>query len=237
MEGSITAELFTVSTWIIPFLTAVIFHEISHGLVAYARGDKTAKLAGRFSLNPMKHIDTFGSIVFPIILVLLRSPFLFGWAKPVPVVYRNLGKPKRDMVLVAAAGPLMNLVLAFLAGFCLLSLPFIPSGIGQAWVAQNIANAIRINLVLMLFNLIPLPPLDGGKIMVGILPRKIAYPLAKLEHYGVFILFGTLFFLSWLSGVLDMNLNILGYYFGTLIPLISQMILSVVQEVATILMG
>ncbi|TQF77070.1 site-2 protease family protein [Elioraea sp. Yellowstone] len=177
-------------------LVAIILHEVAHGWAAHALGDPTAKLHGRLSLNPVRHVDPFGTIALPLMLFAFqmltigRIEFLFGWAKPVPVDTRYFRRPRQDMALVAAAGPAMNLALAFAIAAMghLVDLPPRPVGI---FLAEMIIFAVQINLLLMLFNLIPVPPLDGGRILVGLLPLGPARALARLEHAGIFIvLFG-----------------------------------------------
>jgi Zn-dependent protease len=209
MDHQLPAALYAASTWVVPVVLAITLHEAAHGFVAHWFGDDTAWRQGRVSLNPLKHVDPFGTIVLPALLLVMRSPFLFGYAKPVPVNFRALRHPRRDMVWVAAAGPFTNLLQATIAGLLAHLVGFAPPG-GQPWLLQNLENAIVINAVLAVFNMIPLPPLDGGRVAVGLLPDSLALPLARLERYGMLILIGLIFFLPMLGPPLGLNLNILG---------------------------
>jgi len=198
--------IYTVSIWLLPVLFAVTFHEAAHGYVARFLGDDTASRLGRVSLNPLRHIDPFGTIFLPGLLLFARSPFLFGYAKPVPVNFRALRNPRIGMVLVAAAGPAMNVGLAIAAALSFHLVVYLPATMAQ-WVAKNLANALIINIVLAIFNLFPLPPLDGGRIAVGLLPNVLASRLARLEPYGMMILIGLLIFLPLAGSQLGLDLN------------------------------
>jgi Zn-dependent protease len=199
---------YEISVWLLPVLIAVTFHEAAHGIVAHWLGDDTAWRLGRVSLNPFKHIDPFGTIILPALLLLARSPFLFGYAKPVPVNFRALRHPRRDMILVAAAGPVMNLILATLAALGFHLLAYAPDLVVR-FVGENLRNALVLNVVLAVFNLVPIPPLDGGRILVGVLPKPLASPLARLEPYGLVILIGLLIVLPLLGAQFDLDLNVI----------------------------
>lgn len=198
--------LFLASIWVIPVLLAITMHEAAHGWAAWKLGDDTAKRLGRVTFNPLAHIDPFGTIILPAILI-SAGGILFGWAKPVPVVFGRLGRPRHDMVLVAAAGPAINIGLAIASAVALHLLPLFGPTFGE-WLGRNLINSININLLLAIFNMLPLPPLDGGRVAVGILPRPLAIQLARLERYGLFILIGLIFILPILGRQLGTDLNI-----------------------------
>ncbi|MEA2080849.1 MAG: site-2 protease family protein [Pseudomonadota bacterium] len=178
-----------ISAWVLPVLLAITVHETAHGWVARRFGDKTAEMLGRLTLNPIKHIDPLGSILVPALMLLLPGGFVFGWAKPVPVDWRNFKHPKRDMAWVAVAGPASNLLMALvwaLAARVALGLS------ADNWIALPLlfmgVAGIFINTILMVLNLLPLPPLDGGRVLTGLLPAPYAYKFARIEPYGFFIL-------------------------------------------------
>lgn len=189
----------------LPILLAITLHEAAHGYVALRYGDDTAKKAGRISLNPLRHVDLVGTILLPGILLLTGSPVLFGYAKPVPVNFSRLRHPRLDSVYVAAAGPAMNLFLAFLSALLFHILVFFPPE-SVPLLQEVLSLSILINVTLAVFNMLPLPPLDGGRVAVGLLPDFLARPLTRLEPYGIFIVFGLLLipfllgmnFLGWL---------------------------------------
>ncbi len=197
-----------ISVWLLPILIAVTFHEAAHGFVAHLLGDDTAWRQGRVSFNPFKHIDPFGTIVLPVLLLLARSPFLFGYAKPVPVNFRALRHPRRDLILVAAAGPAINLVLAALSAAAFHLVDYAPNVVGR-FIADNLKNSLILNVVLAVFNLIPVPPLDGGRILLGLLPQVLARPLSRIEPYGLAILIGLLIVLPLLGAQLGLNLDVI----------------------------
>ena len=184
--------LSTILVIAIPVIVAITFHEAAHGFVAWRLGDDTAYRMGRVSFNPLKHVDAFGTILLPAILLLAKSPFLFGYAKPVPVDFSRLNSPRRDMVLVAAAGPGINLVLAVASG-ALLHVVDLLSGDANQILALGLKASIYINVLLAVFNMLPLPPLDGGRVAVGLLPDAPARLLARLERWGIPILIVVLF--------------------------------------------
>ena len=183
-----------LSIWALPVLLAIVLHEVAHGWMADKLGDNTARWMGRLTLNPVKHIDPIGTIVIPLALVILNVGFVFGYAKPVPVNFAKLNNPKQDMVWVALAGPLTNLVLAFFSAGLLSVTIHLPEA--MLWFTQPLAAMLQasiiINVVLFVVNLIPIPPLDGGRVAVGLLPNPLAYQLERIEPYGFFILIALL---------------------------------------------
>ena len=171
---------YAISVWLLPVIIAITFHEAAHGWMAERFGDPTARMLGRVTFNPIKHVDPFGTLILPGLLLLLKAPVLFGYAKPVPVNFARLNHPKRDMIWVALAGPGVNIALAYASALALRAV-YPPSGELTEWLSQNLANSIQINILLAVFNLIPIPPLDGGRVLTGLLPRPYAWHFAQLE--------------------------------------------------------
>lgn len=200
--------LYDLSVWVLPLVIAITFHEAAHGFVAHALGDNTAYERGRVSFNPLKHIDPFGTLILPAMLLLAHSPFLFGYAKPVPVDFRSLRNPRIDMVWVALAGPGTNIALTLVAALAFHVVGYLPPNAAQ-WVADNLQNAVLINVVLAVFNMLPIPPLDGGRVAVGLLPDVLARPLSRLEPYGMLILIGILIVLPLAGSQFGLNLDVI----------------------------
>ena len=206
--NSLAEMVYGLSVWAAPLLLAITLHEAAHGYAALRLGDDTAQRLGRISINPLRHIDPFGTVAMPVLLLLLSGgSFMFGYAKPVPVAFHRLRNPRLDMVKVAAAGPLCNILQAWVAALLLHVLNPPLSGL-DAWFAQVLNVAIYFNLLLAVFNMLPLPPLDGGRVAVGLLPDSLARPLARLERHGFALLLALFFVLPWLGAQLGRNWSI-----------------------------
>ena len=208
------AIAFTASIWVLPVLFAITLHEAAHGWVAWRLGDDTARALGRISLNPLRHIDPVGTVLIPAVLLFgSGGRMMFGFAKPVPVDFSRLRKPRRDMVLVAAAGPGSNILLAVISALLIHGLVLFDADI-ERWIMHNLLNSVWINLLLAVFNMLPLPPLDGGRIAVGLLPPELARQLVRIERAGMIIILTALFILPWISGKIGFDLNIFRWLIG-----------------------
>lgn len=237
--NSLPQILHTISYMALPLLFAMVLHEYAHGWVADRCGDSTAKLQGRLTMNPLAHIDPFGTIILPLICLAMPGGFFLGWAKPVPIDPRNMHQPRRDMALVAAAGPAMNLALAIGSALLFALLLAMEPTVGNYWATAGSQDAaapqtwqaifllpiavmavysVLINVLLMLFNLLPLPPLDGGRILTSLLPPPAAIALMRVEPYGMFILMGLI--------ILDPQIHLIHTVTGSLTHSLSNTILS-----------
>ncbi|HWA48282.1 MAG TPA: site-2 protease family protein [Dongiaceae bacterium] len=212
MPADISAFIQTVAIIAIPIIIAITFHEAAHGFVAWRLGDDTAHRLGRVTFNPLKHIDPIGTIILPAVLY-LSTGFMFGYAKPVPVNYRRLRRPRRDMVLVAAAGPGINFLLAIASAILLHFVPVEGSVLVQT-IGHILVVSVAVNVLLAVFNMLPLPPLDGGRVAVGLLPYPLSLYLARTERYGMMILILALIILPWIGSQLGMDLGIVGWIIG-----------------------
>jgi len=237
--SSLPQILHTMSYMALPLLLAMVFHEYAHGWVAHRYGDDTARAAGRLTLNPLAHIDPFGTVILPLICLLFPGGFFLGWAKPVPIDPARLKDPRRDMALVAAAGPGMNLLLAVASALLLSLLVTVDPTLLAYWppqpgmeprrdllgmlllpIAAMALYSVFINILLMIFNLIPIPPLDGGRVLTSLLPARSAIALNRLEPYGMLIIVGLI--------VLDPQIHVIRTITGTMVNIMAGTILSTV---------
>ncbi len=237
--NSLAHVLHTISYMGLPLLFAMILHEYAHGWVAHHYGDPTARLQGRLTLSPLAHIDLFGSIILPLLCLLLPGSFFIGWAKPVPVDPRHLQNPRRHMALVAAAGPGMNLLLAIGSALVLAGALSIDPTLMASWppqpgqsprrdllgmfllpIAAMSLYSVFINVLLMVFNLIPIPPLDGGRVLTSLLPPQSALALSRMEPYGMLVIVLLL--------MLDPQIHVIGTITGTLVTFMARTILTTV---------
>jgi Zn-dependent protease len=221
-----TEILIQASVWILPVLFAVTFHEAAHGFVAMRLGDDTALRAGRVTFNPFRHIDLFGTVLLPALLLIMSGGrIMFGYAKPVPVNFNRLKNPRRDMILVAAAGPGANIAMATAAAVAIHLSVAIPGVFGN-WVGHNLFNAVWINVLLAVFNMLPVPPLDGGRVAVGLLPRGLARLLARVEPFGFAVILGAVFVLPWFGRYAGIDLDVFRWLVLAPAVQVTQLILS-----------
>lgn len=214
------STVYDIATWIIPVLLAITLHEAAHAWVADKLGDDTARRLGRVSFNPIRHVDPFGTVILPALFIAAQSPFMFGYAKPVPVNFSRLRQPKRDMALVAVAGPAANLLIAIGAAILWHLHDIFPRDVAEFWL-DMLVKGIIFNVMLAVFNLLPLPPLDGGRIMTSLLPRDLAIRFARIERYGFMILIGVLVILPLVGQQLGVDLNVLAWI---LLPIVDAVV-------------
>jgi Zn-dependent protease len=221
--------LFNLAVWAVPVVLAVTLHEAAHGWVAWRLGDDTAYRLGRVTFNPIRHVDPFGTILLPAMLLLASGGrMMFGFARPVPVNFWRLNKPRRDMVLVAIAGPATNVAMALAAAILLHTTPFV-TGAFREWYISTLYAAIWINLLLAVFNMLPVPPLDGGRVAVGLLPKVLARPLARLERAGIVIILGAFFVIPWIGEALGQQWEVFWWVIGEPAEALVEMLLRLVH--------
>ncbi|MCB1969641.1 MAG: site-2 protease family protein [Geminicoccaceae bacterium] len=220
-----------LSVWLLPVITAITLHEAAHGWAAEKLGDDTARRLGRVSFNPLRHIDPFGTLVLPGLLLLgsiMGGPkLIFGWAKPVPVAFHRLNNPKRDMIWVALAGPGINIALATGISLAMHLVHLMPGGNPALWIWANFDNALLVNVVLACFNMLPIPPLDGGRVVTGLLPDALARRFARMERWGLVILLGIIFAVPLLAEQVGIAINPLALVLLPMIELVHASILFV----------
>jgi Zn-dependent protease len=216
--------IYEIAVWLVPLIIAIVFHEVAHGLVARRLGDPTAEERGRLSLNPIRHIDPFGTVILPLILAVTHAGAIFGWAKPVPVNYRRLNNPRRDMVLVALAGPGMNLLLALVGAAILAATVSLSGGVTEGaprLIAANALNFMLINIFLAVFNLLPVPPFDGGHVLQGLLPPSLAASFGKIGRYSLLVLILLLLVLP------QFGINIVGRIVSPIVGAVTRLFLGI----------
>jgi Zn-dependent protease len=204
--GFIQNFLFEASVWAIPVVLAITLHEAAHAYVASLCGDPTARQLGRVTLNPLAHIDRFGTVILPILCLILPFGLVFGYAKPVPVSFHRLSNPRRDMILVAVAGPVANLILLLISAILLHVAAMMPEWLGE-WFAANLYRSVLLNAILAVFNMLPIPPLDGGRIVTGFLPYPLAVRFAQMERFGILLVIGVLFLLPTLASAVNYDVG------------------------------